>query len=428
MTILRNAWDQSHWRIAFCFPVSEGPLRPYGISGVIGALAGLVDSDVADSISIAIVDTSGNDPERARKKIEKLRHAPHICMGVIRSNVAAALLPYCEGHDIALIGTDHAAARFVGHETYPKRYFRVSRVADQMVRACLHAFSYAHQEARRLLVVVSDYEYGRSIQEATLKLVSKGLPWLSAGVVGVMEWPTSKTENRQREYANKLAESLNAIKPDAVLLGLWGKSMALFREMATKNPEAVNIPLLIPDAGWDKPSHGHAFPQFSVLGARYYVPTDAYSDSLIQEIIALVESIECPFAIDVTDVRYPIAAAYHGALAIRENIKRIGGRDVARRPHGYASDQFVNSFKNTRVPTRWDSQTGPFGAPFELRKEGEYRLVQDHCVAVAKKRTFMDGAGDWDWYRESELTALFPEARRRSSGGSSGSVAVPLPT
>jgi hypothetical protein len=421
---LQTPWDDNRFRVALCFPTSDAALRPYGMSGAMGAIAGLADSG-ASAVAAQIVDTSGSDAKDIVDRIAALDPPPHVCVGVIRSNIAAALLPWCEAHNITFVATDHSAARF-HNGSGMRRYFRVSCVADQLVRTCLHAFSYRNQAARRLLVIVSDYEYGRSIQETTLRLVADHPRWLSVGIVGVMEWPSSVTAAEQREYAQRtLLPSLKAVQPDAVLLGTWGPSIAAFGEVVISDMYALNVPLIIPDAGWDKPAQTIPFPQHSVLGARYYVPPRPAMDPFLASVARTCERVGLSPRLLLEEFRYPVAAAYDAALGIGKTASTLADAGLLESAPGAVPDFFANNFAQAEVQARSTAALYRTNQ-FERLPNGEQRLRrQDHPVAVARVRAYISDESQWTWFSEQYLRDNFPEAPRRSARSSSGSIVNP---
>lgn len=211
---------------------------------------------------------------------------PNLCVGEIRSDVAAELVRFCERHQIIFLGTDHAATRL--HKAASEWYFRISPTCDQMIGEALNYMLRNAQEdetsvyrgVRRIALVFPNYEYGHAFAADCQRWVTTPRQGRRFGLTHAVEVETAfsnppqpPTDTTRRMCWRRIAQC----HPEAIMLGLWGSELTELLEWRPVNDPALKVPLIIPDAGWDRPCEKVAFPLGSIVGARYYFPTECWT-------------------------------------------------------------------------------------------------------------------------------------------------------
>ena len=397
-----SQWNSSVWRIAVLFPLKDRDLRPYGESGWLGVRGALVKN--ADKIPISVKFIDSSNPKQLMRQLEKLDPCPHVCLGIIRSNVAREVEEFCRIYECLFIGTDNAATRFMrDSESITWPHFRVTKLTDQMVRVSLQALSFICPEARRVMLVVSAYEYGRSIQEECLRLALQHPSWLKCGFTDVFEYPIKPPKN---EYIEYFLELLSQSRPDAILLGMWGPSLKEFlNRVMIRFLSSYSTVIIIPDSGWDDAATGIGFPKKSIVGSRYYINIETGKElrgrQLIQE---LKKCIKSENAFDFS-VRYQIAASYSGTAAVISAIKELQESQKNSMSLAHSAGSLSKKLKSTKV-TIYSGIGKPEICHFAAKdaEKTRYYLPQSHRIAIAKfDKCDVKKPKNWNFYSEDEL-------------------------
>lgn len=401
MGVHTNSWGgvKDAWRVAVLRPPQDhAELGEYGHNVERGFLLGL--KEIHSDVEVKCIDTievdsnTGKTEIVAARLLNEIHPLPDVCVGVIRSDVAPHVVGFCEAKSRPFIGTDHAATRLaLGGREKTHWYFRVSRVADQMIDSALHVFCRRTDPPHRLLLVAADYPWGKSFVEEVLRVVAE--TDLRIGITDSIAFPFDDPEDDQTELYADLRTRIMRRSPDGVIVGLWGQQLNRFLLETLAEGDykpSPPIPFVIPEAGWDYPACGFAFPPHSVLGARYYIP--------MHEPPELDDGPLSLGPLSDLQLRRGCRPTYQAAASY------AAGKLLATTFDDDELDQAHCDMAELRkrIKDAGALSLSGLGPPvmkkFEDKDCGEWRLQHDHCVAVTKsgdRNALFNDVTAWDF-------------------------------
>ncbi len=247
-----------------------------------------------------IFEDSEGKPDVAMAKVKKLVEADkvHILSGIHMSHVAYAIRDYVHQAGIPLIISNASAEQITLDPKIRSPYIFRTSYATSLTSAPMAAYAYHELGYRKMIIIASDYAYGREVVEATKKA------WDAVGgeVVQEIWYPLGTNDFGPYIGAMKLDEA------DALYIQIYGASALVFSRQYVEY--GMEIPLLGEGSYTDHELIA-AHTEGGILGA---IMTDHWSNAL-----------------DFPENKY----------YVQEYLKRMGGLPGKQAFSGYLSAQVI---------------------------------------------------------------------------------------